>query len=88
MIEVFFIVYLTLMPFEQRQNELVEKNPLVLEEFVKKETHVIARNDRCKKAEYPFTRIHIGPYVILGHLLVQNRQVRFNQYFNHQTVFE
>jgi len=74
-IEVFFIVNLTLMPFEQSENQLVEEDPFILKELVEEVAHVIARNDRCEKAKDPFARIHIGPYVVLGDLLMQNWQV-------------
>ena len=82
-IEVFFIIDLTLMPFEQRQYQLVEEYPLVLEEFVKKVTHVITRYDWGKKAENPFTRIHIGSYVVLGHFLMEDWKVGLDQKFDH-----
>ena len=76
------------MSFKQRQDQLIEKDPLVFEEFVEKVTHVIAGDDWSEHTKYPLTCIDICPDVIFRHIVVNHGQIRLDKHFNHQAVLE
>ena len=77
-VEVFFIQNLILVLLENGQNQRVEEDPLVLEEFVEEEVHVLAGYDRGEEAEDPLARVHLGADVVFDEVALQLGKVALN----------
>ena len=46
------------------QDQTIEKDPFVLEEFIQEEAHMLTGYDRCEQTKDPLTRIHLGSDVV------------------------
>ena len=69
-VKVLLIPDLILMPPQQRQDQLIEENPSVLEELVKKVAHMICWDHTCEESEDPLTRKYLSPDVVLNQSVV------------------
>ena len=87
-IEVLLVVDLVLEALEQRQDQLVEEHPLVLEELIVEVAHVVTGDHRGEQAEDPLAGEHVRLDVVFSQSLMENWQLRFQEQLNHQAVLK
>ena len=87
-VEVLLIQDLVLMLAENSQDQTVEKDPFVLEEFVQKEAHMFTRNHGCKQPKDPLTCIHLSPDIMFNQVALKLWKIYFYKQLDHLTVFE
>ena len=83
---VLFVPDLVLVPFEQGQDQLVEKDPSVLEKVIEEVAHVLTWNDRSKQAKDPLASINAGPQIEGGHASVELRKICLHEQLDNCTV--